>query len=142
LARSSRRDRRHAHADAKQKIAKSAQAVTDAVAKSCGATTQPLIEMFRGKCLPSPSTTAAQLSGVRGQRDALPFLVVLSISTGSFDCDDFDATRQRLLRRLRDGARDHGRGELITGPSPTPLGDTMMAKRARALIIQKPGRAE
>src|SRR6185369_5752944 len=36
-------------ADAKGKIAKSTLALTNAMAGSCGATAEPLIQMFRGK---------------------------------------------------------------------------------------------
>ncbi len=129
-------------ADAKGKIAKSALAMTNAMGKTCGATSEALIRMFHGRCLPSTSTTAAQLEACAVGAVRCRFCRAVRGATGlGFDCDAFD-----------DGAADDScvgfanaheimnPAELITGPLATgQVGDTMLENGVARFIIQKPG---
>ncbi|MEO6025749.1 MAG: hypothetical protein ABIR79_02640 [Candidatus Binatia bacterium] len=124
------------------KITKGATQLTDAMAKTCGATTQPLIELFRGKCMPSAATTAAQVSACTVDATRCRFCRAIRGSTElSFDCDAFDDGAANDSCVSFASAHDiTNSGELITGPVASgQIGDTMIENGLARFIIQKPG---
>jgi hypothetical protein len=129
-------------ADVKGKIAKTTLKMTDAMAGTCGATVQPLIEMFRGVCMASPSTTSAQLTACAVQSTRCHFCRALRGATGlGFDCDAFDdAAANDSCVGFADAHEITNGAELITGPlADGRVGDTMMQNPFARFIIQQPG---
>jgi hypothetical protein len=124
------------------KIIKSTQALTDKMAATCGATVAPLVSMFHGKCVPSPSTTATQLASCAVASTRCRFCRALNGATGlGFDCDTFDdAAANASCVGFATAHTITNAAELITGPLATgQLGDTMVANDVARFIIQKPG---
>src|SRR6185369_13490260 len=119
---------------------KSTQKLTDAVAQTCGTTSQPMIALFRGRCV-SSSTTAAQLGACAVSATRCRFCRALRGATSlGFDCDSFDdgaangsCVAFASAHQITDSA------ELITGPLASgQIGDTMVENEVARFIIQKP----
>ncbi len=128
-------------ADVKQNVAKGSQQLTAAITGTCGDTIQPLVGMFHGKCLPSPSTTAAQLSACAVSATRCRFCRALNSSTGlGFDCDDFDDdTANASCIGFASAHEITNPAELITGPlADGQVGDTMLENDVARFIIQQP----
>lgn len=128
-------------ADAKGKIAKAAQKLDDAMAKSCGVTAAPMIKLFRGKCA-SASSTPAQITTCAIASTRCRFCRAARGATGlGFDCDAFDdAAANGSCVGFATAHEIVNAAELITGPlADGQLGDTMMANEVARFIIQKPG---
>ena len=124
------------------KVAKSTQALSDAMAGSCGATAASLLSLFHGKCMASPSTTASQLASCATSATRCRFCRALNGATQlGFDCDAFDdgaANASCVGFATAHSITDTA--ELITGPLATgQVGDTMLANDVARFIIQKPG---
>ena len=126
--------------DAKGKIAKGTTKLTEAFAKTCGATARPRVRMFHGKCVPSPSTTGPQLAACAVSATRCRFCRALNAATASsIDCDAFDdgganascvgfATAHEITNPA----------ELITGPlADGQVGDFMIANDVARFVIQK-----
>ncbi len=127
-------------ADAKGKIAKETNALLDAMSDTCGATAEPLVEMFGGKCLPT-GATAAQVATCAVSSTRCHFCRALRGATGlTSDCDLFDdAVANDSCIGFATAHEITNSGELITGPlAHGQLGDTMIANELARFIIQKP----
>ncbi len=123
------------------KITKSAQALTDAMTNACGATAVALPFLFRGKCMASPSTTAAQLASCAVTSTRCRACRALNGATGlALDCDTFDdAAANASCVGFATAHTITNPAELITGPLATgQVGDTMLANDVARFIIQKP----
>jgi hypothetical protein len=123
------------------KVAKTATKLTDAVAATCGAAVKPLLEMFRGKCVPSSSTTDEQLAACAVSSTRCHFCRAITSAAGlAPDCDAFDdgvandsCVGFASAHTITNGA------ELITGPlADGQIGDTMIENGLARYIIQKP----
>ncbi len=128
-------------ADAKQKIAKASTKMTDTIAKTCGATTEPVVNLWRGKCFPSPSTTIAQFQACAVSATRCRFCRAMQGATGLvFDCDAFDdAAANDSCVGFASAHEITNPAELITGPlADGRLGDTMLENDVARFIIQKP----
>jgi hypothetical protein len=123
------------------KITKTPTKLTDSVAATCGATTQQLIDMFRGRCMPTASTTAAQLGACAVSSTRCHFCRAITSSAGlSPDCDAFDdGVANDSCVGFASAHEITDSGELITGPlAHGRLGDTMLENGVARYIIQKP----
>lgn len=123
-------------------VDKSTLKLTDTMTKTCGATTQPLVTMFHGKCLPSPSTTAAQFSACTVSATRCRFCRAARGATGlGFDCDAFDdGAANDSCVGFASAHEITNAAELITGPLASgKLGDTMIENGVARFIIQKAG---
>ncbi len=128
-------------ADVKGKIAKATLKLTDAMAKTCGATDQELITMFKGSCMPSAATTAAQLSACAVSATRCRFCRALTGSTGlGFDCEAFDdGAANDSCVGFANAHEITNPAELITGPlADGRVGDTMMENAYARFVIQQP----
>ena len=109
---------------------------------NCGATAEDLIDLFRGKCMPTAGTSVEDLADCTVSSTRCHFCRALRGSTGlDFDCDAFDdATANDSCVGFASAHDDYGPGELITGPLASgQLGDTMIENELARYIIQKPG---
>ncbi len=128
-------------ADAKGKIAKTAQALTDGLVNTCGASTMALIDLFRGKCVTMPSMTAAQITDCAVTVTRCRFCRELEGATQlGFDCDAFDdGTANASCVGFASAHEITNPAELITGPLASgQVGDTMIENGVARFIIQKP----
>ena len=128
-------------ADAKGKIAKTTLKLTDTMDATCGATAMPLVKLFRGKCLPTPLTTAAQLETCAVSATRCRFCRELEGATGlGFDCDAFDdGAANASCVGFASAHEITNPAELITGPLASGrVGDTMLENGVARFIIQKP----
>jgi hypothetical protein len=124
-------------ADAKGKIAKLTTALTDTVAETCGATTEDLFDLFRGKC---PTNTSAAFGACVLSSTRCHFCRGMRGATGlDFDCDAFDdAATNDSCTGFATAHEITNPAEFITGPLASGrLGDTMMANGLARYIIQK-----
>lgn len=136
-------------ADAKGKIAKATLKLTDAMADTCGSITPSapttaqtsLVNMFRGPCMASPTTTAAQLAACAVSSTRCRFCRALNGSTGlGFDCESFDdGAANDSCVGFADAHEITNAGELITGPlADGRVGDTMIQNAHARFVIQQP----